>query len=91
MKAVAEITISGMVQGVGFRWFTLKRAKELDLTGFVKNLHDGNVFVRAEGEHDRIEVLIEQLRNGPTFSRVKNVTINWSESKTQHETFFVEE
>jgi acylphosphatase len=80
-----------MVQGVGYRWFTQKRASELNLTGFVRNLEDGNVFVKVEGERQQIEVLINKLRKGPTFSRVKDLNIIWKECETLFETFYVED
>ncbi len=91
MKSSATITISGLVQGVGFRWFTQKRAGELGLNGFVKNLDDGDVYVEVEGERPQIESLIEKLHKGPAFSRVKEVKIIWKECETRFENFYVKE
>ena len=42
-----QLTISGQVQGVGFRWGTLQLAKQLGITGFVRNQADGTVYVEA--------------------------------------------
>lgn len=46
---VADILFSGRVQGVGFRWHTLKVAREFDVSGTVRNLADGRVHLHAEG------------------------------------------
>ncbi|MGH7429367.1 MAG: acylphosphatase, partial [Candidatus Methylomirabilaceae bacterium] len=59
----------GFVQGVGFRFFTLEAARALGLTGFVRNLPDGNVEAWAEGELLAVEKLHGQLLEGPSGSR----------------------
>ncbi len=64
------IRISGRVQGVGFRWWTSRLAKRLDLSGWVRNQEDGSVEVRAWGEPGRLAELERQLRRGPPGSRV---------------------
>ncbi|HQX48854.1 MAG TPA: acylphosphatase [Planctomycetaceae bacterium] len=58
-----QILFSGRVQGVGFRWTTEKIATELQLAGFVRNLHDGRVEAIVAGSIERIQELIERLRN----------------------------
>jgi acylphosphatase len=58
------------VQGVGFRWSTRERARELALAGWVVNLPDGSVEVLAEGPQERVESLITWLREGPPGARV---------------------
>ena len=58
--------VSGRVQGVNFRWNTRQRASELNLTGWVRNLPDGeHVEVVAEGPEDRLRDLVRFLHNGP--------------------------
>ena len=54
-----NITVRGKVQGVSYRFATLRKAHKLSLTGYVKNLHDGGVFIEAEGKEDNINKLIE--------------------------------
>ncbi|MBX7150513.1 acylphosphatase [bacterium] len=79
MNARAAITVIGFVQGVGFRWFTHKRATELGLLGYVKNLDNGNVYAEVEGNRETIDQLIELLKSGPRFSKVSDVMVNWKE------------
>jgi len=72
MKAGSYI-VTGRVQGVGFRWFVLRRARSLDITGWVKNLPDGSVEVRAEGSEAALESLESLLEKGPAGSIVRGV------------------
>ncbi len=65
--------ISGRVQGVGFRWFVLKRAEELGLKGWASNRTDGRVEVVASGDKEAMADLDGSLRTGPMFGRVVNV------------------
>lgn len=90
MTTGAAITVVGLVQGVGFRWFTQKRATELGLKGFVKNLDDGNVYIEVEGERRQIDSLIEKLHQGPAFSRVKDVLTTWTEYSNRFENFYIQ-
>lgn len=62
--------VHGMVQGVGFRWWTRSRALELGLSGYAKNLADGRVLVVAEGPRAQLDALLAQLRSGQTAGRV---------------------
>ncbi len=68
-----NIIVTGRVQGVGFRWFVLRRAKSLGLTGWVRNLPDGSVEVWAEGKEDILESLESLLKDGPSGSMVREV------------------
>ena len=90
MVIAAEMIISGKVQGVGYRYFTVKQADRFGLTGFVKNLPDGRVFVFAEGEKEIIQQFKTDLEKGPRFSRVENVEINFSEYKSKYKKFLVD-
>ena len=65
--------VSGLVQGVGFRWFVKREARRLTLRGVVRNLPDGSVEVVAEGADGALQVLHEALRHGPIGSRVDRV------------------
>ncbi|MFC2052553.1 acylphosphatase [Chloroflexota bacterium] len=78
--ASVRAIVHGRVQGVFFRAFTSGCAKELGLTGNVRNLPDGEaVEIQAEGERDKLERLIDYLKVGPPGARVERVEINWSE------------
>ena len=57
----AEITVNGLVQGVGFRYYILRQAQNLELKGCVKNLFTGEVYTLAEGERGMIEELIKLI------------------------------
>ena len=77
--ASVQATVYGHVQGVFFRAFTARRAKELGLSGYVRNLPEGAVEVQAEGERKQIEELINYLKVGPPAAKVERVATNWSE------------
>jgi len=71
----AHIYVSGRVQGVFYRSNTQKRARELGLVGWVKNLIDGRVEIVAEGEEENLKKFIEWCRIGPAFAMVKDVEV----------------
>jgi len=59
-----RLVVSGIVQGVGFRWYTQRIAKSLDLNGWVRNLQNGDVEIVVEGKNDIIEMFISELKSG---------------------------
>ncbi|MFQ5701135.1 MAG: acylphosphatase [Acidobacteriota bacterium] len=67
--------IQGLVQGVGFRFFVMRRASELGLAGWVRNLPDGRVEVLAQGDEAKIGLLERKLSRGPPMARVQNVQV----------------
>lgn len=71
-KAVI-LKVYGKVQGVGFRFYTQKKALELDLKGFVQNKTDGSVYVEAEGDSDQLELFVLWCKEGTSWSRVTKV------------------
>ncbi len=77
--ASLQAIVYGHVQGVFFRAFASGQARELGLTGYVRNLPKGSVEVKAEGERSRLEELIDRLKDGPPGARVEKVATNWSE------------
>ena len=75
-----QVTIYGRVQGVYFRAFASNHARELGLTGHVRNLLDDKaVEVQAEGDRNKLERLISHFRVGPPGSRIDKIETNWSE------------
>jgi acylphosphatase len=72
------IHISGHVQGVGFRWSSVNEARKRGITGFVKNLSDGRVFIEAEGSVDQLRAFVEWCRRGPGFGFIDSVTFDVS-------------
>ena len=69
-----EIIISGKVQGVGFRFFTRNQARQLNLTGWVRNTLDGGVLATVQGPKQAITTFVDFLSVGPPLSDVKSVT-----------------
>jgi len=72
-RAGAHFLVSGRVQGVGFRWFAVKRATELGIGGWVANLPDGRVEIAAEGDPDALAQFESAIAQGPTWARVDSV------------------
>ena len=64
-KLLYKIQVTGKVQGVGFRWSAAIEARSLGITGFVKNLPDGNVYIEAEGSIEQLNTFVEWCRQGP--------------------------
>ena len=60
-KLLYKILITGQVQGVGFRWSAAREAGKHGITGFVKNLSDGSVYIEAEGSIDQLNHFVESV------------------------------
>ncbi len=88
-QAALYARIYGMVQGVGFRYFTQRKALALGLSGYVRNLPDGSVEVYAEGRRDLLENFLGELHQGPEFSRVDEVKVEWRDPTGEYETFVI--
>ena len=73
----AEIIVKGLVQGVGFRYYVLRKAHELELKGYVKNQMDVTVLTVIEGEKSKIEELFNYLKIGPMHADVRDIKIAW--------------
>jgi len=69
--------VYGLVQGVGFRYYTLRQAQILGVTGYVRNRWDGTVEVVAEGQRETVDKLLSWLRRGPPSARVEKVEAQW--------------
>ncbi len=88
--ASVQVVAYGLVQGVFFRDFISRRAIELGLSGYVRNLPDGRALeVAAEGERERLKRLIEHLKIGPPGAIVSKVETNWSDYSGQYSRFSV--
>lgn len=73
MVVARRFIISGLVQGVGFRFFTQRSAARHQVRGYVKNLKDGRVETLAEGSEKAVEEFKHDLTAGPTFSKVEHL------------------
>jgi acylphosphatase len=79
-------TVSGRVQGVGFRYYVCRTARALGITGWVKNNPDRTVSLEAFGPRASLNDLVKRISVGPTRARVDNVAVQWitdSESQNQ--------
>jgi len=88
--ASVQAIVYGYVQGVFFRDFVSRRATELGLTGYVRNLHDREaVEVQAEGERKQLQKLIDYLKVGPPGAKVDRIVTNWSEHTGSYSDFSI--
>ncbi|KKQ27706.1 MAG: Acylphosphatase [Candidatus Magasanikbacteria bacterium GW2011_GWC2_37_14] len=79
-----NLTIHGRVQGVGFRWSVMKKAKSLGLVGYVKNLVNGIVEVLVEGDKEDLKKLLEYCKIGPLLAHVEIVGEKWESLDILH-------
>ncbi|MEI6815903.1 MAG: acylphosphatase [Bacteroidota bacterium] len=84
-----NIWVKGIVQGVFFRKQTRKKAMELDLAGFVRNLPDGRVYIEAEGNEGNVTLLIEWMKTNPGTSMVEEVKLVEHDKMSNHEIFVI--
>ena len=72
-----DAVVRGRVQGIGYRFYVLERARALKLGGYVSNLPDGAVHVVASGERVALEQLLADIRKGPFLARVDDIALTW--------------
>jgi acylphosphatase len=82
-----KIKVYGYVQGVFFRYTTRKVARKLGLTGFVKNLPDGTVYIEAEGALDKLNELLDFSKRGPKNAQVEKVEHEFMSSTNEFKGF----
>jgi acylphosphatase len=70
------MTITGRVQGVGYRYFAQEAAESLGLTGWVRNGWSREVELEAQGDPATLDLFIERLREGPPLSRVNDIDMH---------------
>jgi acylphosphatase len=81
------MVVHGRVQGVGFRYFVRQHARDRGITGWVKNLPGRDVEIHAEGEKADVDEFIDRVKEGPSFSHVTDVDIDWLEPSDQYSSF----
>jgi acylphosphatase len=82
--------VSGRVQGVGFRFYTVDAAISLGLTGWVANRYDDSVEVVAEGPHAALQQLLAVITEGPSMSRVDRVQHQFLPATREYKRFSIE-
>ena len=83
-------TVTGRVQGVGFRWFVEHAAVQLGVAGWVRNRGDGSVEVLASGTREQLHKLYGELLKGPRASRVEKVEVEDAAPDTNLKSFRIE-
>ena len=73
MSAAVDVTVTGRVQGVSFRWYAMQEAAKLGVTGWVRNEPDGSVAGHFEGDADSVEAMVDWCRQGPRPAQVQRV------------------
>lgn len=70
-------TVHGLVQGVNFRYFTVRLAQKLNLSGWVRNVGHDRVETVAEGSKDALNAFLDELKIGPVSAHVRKVDVQW--------------
>jgi acylphosphatase len=76
MRVARRYTITGRVQGVGFRFFTEDAARREGLHGWVRNLPDGGVEIVAEGDAEAVDRFERNVRHGPPGARIEQIEVD---------------
>ena len=84
-----HLIIEGRVQGVGFRYFTIEKANELGIFGWVRNTFRNEVEIVAEGKKEVLENLIQILQRGPSHANVRHIDIKWYDATGQFSKFSI--
>lgn len=75
-KVTKHLTITGRVQGVSYRYYLSYKAKQFNITGWVRNRHDGSVEAMVQGTAENIEALVVRARRGPPKADVTDVVVS---------------
>ncbi len=89
MMKRAHLLVKGLVQGVFYRSSARQVARQLGLTGWVKNLPDGRVEIIVEGAEEKIEEFIKWCWKGPPSAVVENVDVSYSEALGEFDDFSI--
>lgn len=87
MRERLHVSISGLVQGVGFRYSIYRKAGKIGLCGWVRNTPDGRVEALFEGEKPVLEEILDWCTQGPALSRVDGVESTWAAAEGGFEEF----
>lgn len=90
MNVARKFIVSGLVQGVGFRFFAQRAAARHQVRGYVKNLADGRVEAFAEGNEKAVEDFKHDLTAGPSYSKVEHLEETVLEPTNLYSSFRIE-
>ncbi|MFW5976468.1 MAG: acylphosphatase [Bacillota bacterium] len=88
-KIRKHLYLSGRVQGVGFRASARRKAGEIGVKGWIRNLFDGRVEAVIEGKKEKVKRMVNYLKNGPSFARVEDIEIHDEKYKDEFNKFTV--
>ena len=77
----------GRVQGVGFRFFVREHASRFGLNGWVRNCADGTVELYVEGDDASVREFLKEVEKGPSFGRVSDLEVDWTEPENEYTSF----
>ncbi len=83
----AKIIVKGLVQGVGYRYFCYQKAIEYGLSGYAKNLFNGDVELVVEGDKNLIQDFMKELKIGPSRSQVTLINVDFYEYQNKYKEF----
>ncbi|MCK5628494.1 acylphosphatase [Candidatus Bathyarchaeota archaeon] len=89
LKVRAHLYVSGLVQGVFFRWQTKKAADKHNVKGWVRNLRVGKVEAVLEGEAEAVKKVIDFCSEGPSHAKVKQMQVEWQNYKNEFHNFSI--
>ena len=69
------LVIGGRVQGVGYRYFARIKAGELQISGWVRNTHDGKVEIEAEGDAQNLKIFLDWMNTGPARAIIQTFSV----------------
>lgn len=87
MKSRAHVVVSGLVQGVSFRYYIRLKALENKVAGWVRNLPDGRIEAVFEGNKEDVEKMIEFCKSGPSNAYVGDLNVRWENFKGETDRF----
>ena len=90
MIIARKLLISGLVQGVGYRFFAQRSAARHQVRGYVKNLEDGRVEAFAQGDEKSVKDFMEDLSAGPYYARVEDIEETVLEPNKSFSAFLIE-
>ncbi len=89
-KLCAHVIVSGRVQGVAYRYYARDIAYQLGVTGWVKNLINGDVELIVEGSQESVEEMISWCKKGPRLATVEEVRVEWLPFSGKYNQFRIE-
>jgi acylphosphatase len=90
MEIRAHVLVSGLVQGVGYRYFVFNLAISLGLVGYVRNIFSGEVEIEVQGDRSMIEEFIKDVKIGPRVAHIKDLKIEWLKCAKSYRSFEIQ-